>query len=42
VTEALAKVVHYANHAKWHATDSEAREDMENVPTQYEGSCATR
>ena len=42
VTEALAKMIDYANHAKRHAADPEAREDMENVPTQYEGSCATR
>jgi hypothetical protein len=27
-----------ANHAKWHATDPEAWEDMQNVPAQQGGA----
>jgi hypothetical protein len=42
VTEALAKMIDDANHAKWHATDPEAREDMQNVPAQQGGSCVAR
>jgi|SRR6516225_385405 hypothetical protein len=38
VTEALAKMIDDANHAKWHATDPEAREDMQNVPAQQGGA----
>jgi hypothetical protein len=31
VPEPLAKVVDYANHAQWHATDPKARKDMEDM-----------
>ncbi len=37
VAESLAKMVDYANHAKWYAADPEAREDVENVLAQKGG-----
>jgi hypothetical protein len=31
VAEPLAKMVDYANHAKWHAADPKTRENMEDM-----------
>ena len=42
VTEAIAKMIDYANHAKRHAADPETREDMENVLAHQGRRCVAR
>jgi len=38
VTESLAKMVYYANHAQRHAADPKAREDMQDVLASQGGT----